>query len=677
MRRNNFLRTIVTIAIIVWACLELVPSYKLSKYKELEETKMAELVDYTKLQPAEIGKALSTGSLALEVRDLGFSTDSLNNAQKLSAELVDLHEKVLEYQSGAIKQGLDLQGGTYLVYEVDLPGLMRTVSKNQDATLDSLIAVAKASTVASGGDFLATFQAGFDQANIRMNRYFGKRSQDNDEIASELGVMADDVIDRTLEVLRNRIDEFGVAEPNIAKQGSRRVLVELAGVSDVERAKDLIGKTALLEFKLVKEPQIASRVLQDINEAWQKRLDRLKTNDSAKSKEGEVKTADGTGQESVLGDNIIAGGESAQDAADLSVNSDFVNAGKPFFALLRRLGNSMTVPKENKLTVERILNDEAVRAVIPADTEIKFYGKPDIQDEKEFYRFEILNTSSELTGKYLTNADVTLSSGTQSLSQGEPQVSIKFNSEGGRIFGRVTGANVNRRLAIVMDGSVYSAPNITEKIASGDAVIHGSFDMVEAKELAIVLRAGSLPAPVEAIHQSTVGPSLGADSVRQGKQSILIGISLVIIFMLVYYKGAGFVADSALILNLLIILAVLAARGATLTLPGVAGIILTMGMAVDANVLIFERIREELQIGKTVRAAIDAGYGRAFWTIFDANITTMLTAIVLYQFGTGPIRGFALTLTIGIIASMFTAIVVTRLIFDFMTQKKNIAKLSI
>ncbi|HHL71300.1 MAG TPA: protein translocase subunit SecD, partial [Bacteroidetes bacterium] len=249
--------------------------------------------------------------------------------------------------------------------------------------------------------------------------------------------------------------------------------------------------------------------------------------------------------------------------------------------------------------------------------------------------------------------------------------------EGGRIFARVTGANVGKRLAIVLDNKVASAPNIKGKIPHGSAVIEGSFTMQEANDLAIVLRAGALPAPVKAIEERTVGASLGKDSVRQGQMSLLLGISIVVIFMVVYYRLSGFIADFALIFNLLLIMAALAQFHATLTLPGVAGIILTMGIAVDANVLIFERIREELRTGKTVRAAVDAGYDRAFWTIFDANLTTFITALVLYQFGTGPIRGFAVTLSIGILASMFTAIVVTHVIFDFFTSRKTIKKLSI
>jgi len=263
------------------------------------------------------------------------------------------------------------------------------------------------------------------------------------------------------------------------------------------------------------------------------------------------------------------------------------------------------------------------------------------------------------------------------LQAGRPVVIMELTGEGAKIFSKVTGANVGRRLSIVLDSKVSSIPNIRERIPHGRAEITGMANIDEAKDLAIVLRAGALPAPVEVIEERTVGPSLGQDSINKGTYSALMGMALVVIFMIAYYRLSGIIANIALLMNIVLIMAVLAGFRATLTLPGVAGIILTIGMAVDANVLIFERIREELRSGKTIRAAIDNGYARAFKTILDANLTTLLTALVLYQFGTGPIRGFALTLSIGIVASMFTAIVVTRVIFDYFTEKFTLRKLSI
>jgi len=254
---------------------------------------------------------------------------------------------------------------------------------------------------------------------------------------------------------------------------------------------------------------------------------------------------------------------------------------------------------------------------------------------------------------------------------------MKFNSQGAADFDRITNENVRKRLAIVLDGVVHSAPVIQERISGGQAQITGNFTMDEARDLAIVLRAGALPAPVNILEERTVGPSLGSDSIRQGIMATLIGFLLVVVFMFIYYRLSGLVADSVLILNVIVLLGILAGFKATLTLPGIAGIVLVIGMAVDANVLIFERIREELRLGKPPRAAIDAGYAKAFVTILDSNVTTLIAALFLFAFGTGPVKGFALTLSIGIVVSMFTAVFVTRIIFDYFIWNRSISKISI
>jgi protein-export membrane protein SecD len=347
---------------------------------------------------------------------------------------------------------------------------------------------------------------------------------------------------------------------------------------------------------------------------------------------------------------------------------------RPFDALLRNLGGEIAVPVKNVRAVERIINSPEVQEVLPRDAEFIFNATPDISGDQELYRLYLLKKEPELRGAMISDARHQIGSDMQA---GQAVVNMELNGEGAKIFSKVTGANVGKRLAIVLDGKAVSVPNIRERIPSGRAQITGMANLEEARDLAIQLRAGALPAPIQVIEERTVGPSLGQDSIEKGTYSALVGLSLVIIFMFIYYRMSGLVANIALLLNLIIIMAVLAGFHATLTLPGVAGMILTIGMAVDANVLIFERIREELRSGKTVRAAIDSGYARAFRTILDANVTTLLTALVLYQFGTGPIRGFALTLSIGILASMFTAILVTRVIFDYVTDKFSISKLSI
>jgi preprotein translocase subunit SecD len=379
-------------------------------------------------------------------------------------------------------------------------------------------------------------------------------------------------VDQALETIRNRIDQFGVAEPDIRRQGEKRILIQLPGIKDPERAKDLIGRTALLEFKLVDDT-------------------------------GDVNTA--------------------------------------------------------------------VNGNVPAGREVLYQLKEDNDTGKVTKLPFLLKKRTLLTGANLTNARVDFD------QFNIPFVSITFDKKGARDFERITGDNVNKRLAIVLDDTVASAPVIQEKIAGGQARITGDFTLDEAKDLAIVLRAGALPAPVNILEERTVGPSLGADSIHKGLVSMLIGGILVVVFMIIYYKGAGIIADVALILNIILIAGGLAAAKATLTLPGIAGIILTIGMAVDANVIIFERIREELALGRTARAAVDAGFNRATLTILDANVTTLIAAIVLFQFGTGPVKGFAVTLSLGVIASLFTALVLSRLVFDYILAGRKVKTLSI
>jgi preprotein translocase subunit SecD len=284
----------------------------------------------------------------------------------------------------------------------------------------------------------------------------------------------------------------------------------------------------------------------------------------------------------------------------------------------------------------------------------------------------VVQEKTVMTGDLLADAQVRIDT-----RFNEPYVAIDFNAVGAKRFDQITAVNVGKRMAIVLDDTVYSAPVIRERISGGSAQISGSFSEQEATDLAIVLRAGSLPAPVNILEDRTVGPSLGRDSINQGLLSVIIGGLLVVLAMTVYYRLSGLIANIALALNILFIMAMLSLFKATLTLPGIAGIVLTIGMAVDANVLIFERIREELRLGKTIRAALDAGFSKAFITIVDSNVTTLLAALILFQFGTGPVKGFAVTLSIGIIASMFTAIFVSRVIFDFFLDRRQVKRLSI
>tara|TARA_B100000579_G_C22745780_1_gene811440 strand:- start:8 stop:1267 length:1260 start_codon:yes stop_codon:yes gene_type:complete len=376
-------------------------------------------------------------------------------------------------------------------------------------------------------------------------------------------------------------------------------------------------------------------------------------------------------------------GESNDESnVDSSAVTPDIVAEQPFSGMLRNLGNTIGVPVKNSYSVRKMLDLPEVKERLAAiGGTFMFSNKaqdyPTVDgDVESVYSLFLLEDQAELTGGVVEEAKANL--GPQgTTSAGQPIVNLSMNSDGARKWSIITGSNVGRQVAIVLDNKVHMAPNIREKISGGGTLIEGFANIDEAKDIAIVLRAGALPAPVDIIEERVVGPSLGADSVRSGTRSVVIGLIIVLIFMLIYYRAAGTIADFALIWNIVLVLAVLASLQATLTLPGIAGLILTVGMSIDANVIIFERIREELRKGKTPKAAIDGGYDRALTTIIDANVTTLIAALVLWQFGTGPIKGFATVLFWGILISMFTAIFVTRTIFNSFTGRKNLNKLSI
>ena len=684
MRRKNIFKTLIILTALIWSVIVLTPTYMLNQQKQEADNFYAAIEESTSLNRNDIKAALSSGNLELQVRNTfkGTNGNSVDTLLEDVNSLIEVNEKIEENEPKSIKLGLDLQGGTYLVYEVDLPKMLETLAKERDSDLDSGIKKTVARTRETNEDFFAALLEVCREDNLRLSRYFGRSRDSNEDIVSELKEEAEDAINRTLSVLDKRIDQFGVSEPSITKQGDRRIVIELAGIQDVERAKNLIGTTAQLKFQLEKEADIVSAVLSQINRAMKRQM----AGGGQEEAEGDstpVQQKVRQGTERRIDDLFGAAGASIVDESSDTENSggdstvvvdERIFQDRPFDALLANVGGDIGVPVKNVRTVERILNSPEVQKVIPKDGEFLFSAKTLPIGEQNFYRMFMLKKDAEVKGSMIEDAQVQIGS---QFSAGQSEVSMDLNSEGARIFAKVTGANIGKRLAIVLDGKIVSIPNIESKIPNGRARITGMANIDEANDLAIVLRAGALPAPIEVIEERTVGPSLGQDSITSGTTSALVGFAIVIIFMVIYYRLSGLVADVALLMNLTVIMAVLAGFHATLTLPGVAGIILTIGMAVDANVLIFERIREELRSGKTIRAAIDNGYARAFKTILDANLTTLLTALVLYQFGTGPIRGFALTLSIGILVSMFTAIVVTRIIFDYFTNKFSLSKLSI
>jgi len=460
----------------------------------------------------------------------------------------------------------------------------------------------------------------------------------------------DSAVKSALEVIRNRIDYFGVAEPSIQLVGENKIVIQLPGLDDHERAKELIGKTALLEFKLVLTPEETKTVINRLDAYLEKNIDLY---------------------------NMTHLKDSSNTPLEILEDSLESNDKNNYFSMLVKSDmGRYYVAKEDKEDLKTLLADSVFAANIPSGYQIAF-GREDKQDSFGDTPIYFLNNKAELEGKYLSESSVRISGDSDFRNANKPYISLKFNREGSRIFERVTGSNINRSLAIVLDNTVYVAPNIQDRIRGGEAQITGQFTLEECNDLVIVLKAGNLPAPVNIGKTSSIGPSLGADSIRSGLMAGIFGVLLVVLFIIIYYKASGVNAAIALSLNIGFIFAALTAFNATLTLPGIAGIILTIGMAVDANILIFERIREELRAGKTIRNAIDNGFSRATVTILDSNITTLITAAILYQFGTGAIRGFAVTLSVGILSSMFTSIVVSNAIFDNFVTNKNRDKLSI
>ncbi len=610
--------------------------------------------------------------------------------QNLSADEIETMREegtLKNLESKIIKQGLDLKGGIYIVLEVDLQTLVSNLAINKDKRFEQALNNVDAKIDEDSQlDFFQVFQDEINSTDLRIHRYFDVDfGRSLDEIIVSLRDQADDAINRVLEILQNRVDQFGVSEPTIQKQGNRRIIVELAGIQDSERARDLLQSTALLEFILIKSPELTNDMLLRIDKV-------IKGSDELAdlTQETDTKNIEDT-PVPVSEDKTISvrdlftdqANQALVDTTDEAVVVDLnLVEDRPFSSLLRALGNDIGVPEKNIYIVKKILAMEDVQFKLDAangqfllSDAPESFSNIDGGTEK-MYRMFYLEGESELTGGVVEKASATIG-GTGSSASGQSIVLLDMNSEGAKTWSRVTGGNIGRRVGIVLDKKVHMAPVIRSKISDGGTMIEGFANMDEAKDIAIVLRAGALPVPVDIIEERIVGPSLGADSIAKGTQSVLIGLALVLIFMIVYYRMFGLIADFALIWNIILVLAVLATLDATLTLPGIAAIILTVGMSIDSNVIIFERIREEQRKGKTPRAAIDAGYDRALTTIIDANVTTLVAALVLYQFGTGPIRGFATVLFWGIVISMFTAIFVTRTILNTLTERRGLKTLSI
>jgi len=492
--------------------------------------------------------------------------------------------------------GLDLRGGSHLTFEVDIKRARQITVERIAMHLQGLLEKKGMKPIIKTENEQIYIQPVNEEIKkiVRDNYPDLSITEQAEKLVCKLPESSFKRIEATsveqaIEVIRNRIDQLGVAEPVIHRQGESEIVVQLPGVKDPKKAVEIIGKTAQLEFKLLDEETTLWKELPSLIKA------------------GEEET--------------------------------FLNQWKN------------KLPETDEIVFQKIVNKETGEV----------YKRP-----------YIVKKETLLTGDLLAEAHVSIDQ-----RFNEPYVSLRFNDAGAKIFEDITSKYVKHRLAIILDGNLYSAPVIQERIEGGNAQITGSFSMEEAKDLAIILRAGALPAPVKLIQNVTVGPTLGKDSIEAGKMAVIIAAVFVSLFMAFYYRLSGVIADFALILNIILLIGALAALNATLTLPGIAGIALAVGMAVDSNVLMFERIREELRLGKTPKAAIESGYKKAFWTIFDSHVTTLITAAVLFHFGSGPIKGFAVTLSLGVAINLFTALIGTKTVFDFIYIGKEHKSLSI
>ncbi len=546
-------------------------------------------------------------------------------------------EKLQNLRARSLSLGLDLQGGMHVTLEVGTPQLLIELAGDfADDALEEMVGIAADRAFEDRTDIVDELVSEFESrdANARLSRYYRSDSEgitrrsENSEVASYLKEQRNEAVDRAMEIIRTRVDRFGVAEPSIMKQGDNRIIVELPGVDDEQRMRDLLRGTARLEFRLAADTDEMNNARQNIMEYY----DQLAEEDED------------------LEQNIL------RTILETNVQNPYI------FGYAAGTDTAQ---------VNRIIETEEFQERLPRNTALLWGSSPLYQqDGLDFYELIGVRSQVELTGDVISEARVAFDPNTN-----VPEVSMSMNTEGARRWARITGANIGRPVAIILDNYVYSYPTVRSRINNGRSSISGLGGLSEAEDLVNILLSGALPAPMDIIEERTVGATLGEASIRAGFLSVVFGLIAVAIFMIFYYHAGGAIADLALFLNIIFILGILAGFQATLTLPGIAGIVLTIGMAVDANVLIFDRIREELRAGKTLKAAIDNGYANAMSAIIDANVTTFFVGIILFSFGMGPIKGFAVTLMAGIAASLFSAIVITRVIVDYLTRERT-AKLS-
>lgn len=616
-------------------------------------------------------------------------------------------------KNAQLKLGLDLRGGMYVTLEVDVPKMIEETADNRniDDLFERVIEATRNESKGSEEDVIDIFLKHFDKIARPKGRsliyYFdfgNVRDLSDEKVIEKLRDDQKQAIDQALEVLRQRIDQFGVAEPNIQKQGSARILMELPGVSNVSQMRNLLQTTARLEFNLVRNNKQIVEFFYRVDQYVKSKNIKVASDSLITSDDTTKIAADTMAKEPIAQETAKKTTDTTKVATDTTKKADTTDpyAGLPQEEAAKRYledhpftrlfttyylppqKNANLVPiyytvnqfpegeymfkiiQDSMPRFKEILNRPEIKAMMPAELKIAFDAKPDQRFVKQginAFDFYSLKKEPELTGEVIVDALATYDP-----SNNQPVVTMAMNSDGAERWGKITGANLQKRIAIVLDDRVYSAPTVQSKITGGSSQISGMANAEEARLLEIVLKAGALKAPVQIIEERVVGPSLGEDSIRSGLTASLIAAILVLLFMMVYYSTGGVFANIAVILNISLLVGVLASLGGTLTLPGIAGIILTLGMAVDANVLIYERIREELRKGRTFKSAIDEGFGKALSAILDSNITTFITGLILFYLGSGPIQGFALTLMIGIIGTLFTAIVLTRAMIELTMQ---------
>ncbi len=621
-----------------------------------------------------------------------------------------------------LKLGLDLRGGMYVTLEVDIVKLIEETAQSEsvDEYFTAVINKTKAEAAKSDKDALDIFLKNFNEIARPKGKslisYFDIgdfREASEEKIIERLRQNSNDAIDQAQEVIRQRIDQFGVSEPNIQKVGSNRIILELPGVENQEQMRNLLQTTARLEFHLVKNNadivRAFTRIDKYLAEINRKRkglpedstvvaADTVKVDSTKIAKADSVKVVKSDSTQLAKADSTVQDSTQKSDTSNPyeGMSEDQIRKkhleDHPFTTLF---ATYFIPPQENARWVEyyyttdnvptdgefafriikdsldkfyEILNRAGVKPFIPIDYKLTAEAKPDQrmlkQSNVEIFEFYCLKKEPELTGEVINDASQSFDPTTNA-----PMVNMAMNDDGSERWARITGANLKKRIAIVLDDRVYSAPVVQAKITGGRSQITGMSNAEEARLLEVVLKAGALKAPVQIVEERVVGPSLGQDSINAGINASIASLILVILYMYLYYRNGGLIADFAVVVNVLLIIGVLAALKGTLTLPGIAGVVLTMGMAVDANVLIFERIREELNKGRSIRSAVDEGFSKAMSAIIDGNLTTAITAFILLVFGTGPIQGFATTLLIGIITTLFTAIVVSRAFIDLMLSR--------